>query len=246
MANNENRNSNQQQYNKDKFSPENILKDLTYTSIQLPIAGVEYIDTTDSIANKVVDMIDAMGIHEIDHCLINPARDRNTNELIGFDVVLYFNTRKGNPNNRTIYRVGVDDNRRDGNRVNLMSIIGSRTTNGNFDITSEFKKAIAPFANLDNNGNIVIMGTDMNPDIAVIECKFFDLMTVALGIESNDCYDYTIADCTPVNNRNDCINYRLVIIKEVIPEANRRRNKSGINYDVMDRKRINRRRGNRY
>ena len=232
-----------EQFNERQFTPEGLLEGLLTTAAPFKTVGVEFVETTESLAAKIVDVFDeTFGIHEIDHCLLYPRRNKQ-GQVVDFDAVLYFNTAKGG-NNKTIKRVGDNQNsRRQDGRTNLMALVGQRTQSGAFDISDEFKKAIAPYAELDNNGNIVVFADEHRKEIAMVEANFFKLLAMLLDIKSTDSYDFTVADCTPVNNREDCLNFRLIIVKEILPD-NRRRNKSGINYDAMDRKRIQKRRYN--
>lgn len=230
-------------FNERQFTPDGLLEGLLETAVPFKTAGVEFVETTDSLAAKIVDVLDeTFGIHEIDHCLLYPRRNKQ-GQVVDFDAVLYFNTAKGG-NNRTITRLGENNNsRRQDGRTNLMAYVGQRTPSGAFDLSNEFKKAIAPYAELDNNNNIVVYADENRKEIAIVEANFFKLLAMLLNVKSNDCYDFTVADCVPVNNREDCINFRLIIVKEILPD-NRRKNKSGINYDALDRKRIQKRRYN--
>ena len=240
MANNQNNHENQTQQNKetclifDKRQFNNCVDDV---AIPMNLTGIIIKDTTNSLADKIVHLFtEEFDIPELEHCLFYPVRDKS-GELVDFDAVLYFNTNIGGKM-KNIYKVGTNGGRTNDGRVDLMRLAGSRTANGAFNVNDKFRKAFASVANTDRDGNIVIKAINDTPHIATVECSFFRLMALCLGISSNDPFDFTIAECYPLNNNGGSPDFGLVIVKEMIT-GNRRHTKSGTNYAALDNKRIN-------
>ena len=240
MANNQiNNNENQAQkkvtslvFNKNQFN-----ECVDSVSIPMNLTGIVIKDTTNSLADKIVNLfVSEFDIPELEHCLFYPVRDKN-GELIDFDAVLYFNTNIGGKL-KNIYKVGSNGGRTNDGRVDLMSLAGSRTANGAFNINDKFRKAFATVANTDRDGNIIIKAVADAPHIATVECSFFRLMALCMGIGSNDPFDFTVAECYPLNNNGGSPDFGLVIVKEMV-SGHGRRAKSGTNYSALDSKRIN-------
>lgn len=242
MANNNYQNNNQETQKTQKvtslvFDKRQLEDCINNVTIPMSMTGVVIKDTTNSLADKIVNMFAGeFDIPELEHCLFYPVYDK-AGELVDFDAVLYFNTNAGNKF-KNISKAGSGAGRTNDGRVNLMALAGSRTATGVFDINDKFRKTFAPVANTDRDGNIIIKAVPESANIAVVECNFFRLLALCLGISSNDPFDFTVAECYPLNNNHGSPDFGLVIVKEMIVGQNRRV-KSGTNYAALDNKRIN-------
>ena len=208
--------------------------------VPMNMTGIVIKETTNSLADKIVNMFaNEYDIPELEHCLFYPVNDK-TGELVDFDAVLYFNTNVGNKV-KNIYKMGTGNGRTSDGRPDLMRLAGSRTANGAFNFNDKFRNAFAGVANTDRDGNIVVKAVPESNNIAILECNFFRLLALCLGVTSHDPYDFTVAECFPMNNGGGH-DFGLVIVKEMLA-GNNRRAKSGTNYAALDSKRIN---GHRY
>lgn len=218
-----------------QFTKEGVLEGLVTTSVPMKMVGVEYVETTDSLSAKIVDMIDtSYGISEIDHCFMYPLKNRE-GQVVDFEVKLYFNTEKP-CKEKNLTRIGGSSDRAQGGGVNLMQYVTSRGASGAFSPSNNFKKVMSAIAKLKDGNNIIIEEEPHNKNIAIVRADFFKLVGMLLNVRHNDPFNFVVADCQPTTNRDDCINFRLVIVKEIMPEDRRRNNRSGINYDALDRK----------
>lgn len=248
MANNNYQNANTQNSNQANTHTTSLVFDkrqldgcIDGVSIPMSLTGIVMKDTTSSLADKIVNLfVNEFDIPELEHCLFYPVKDK-TGELVDFDAVLYFNTNIGNKM-KNIYKVGSNGSRTNDGRVDLMRLAGSRTASGAFNINDKFRSTFANVAQTDRDGNIIIKAIPDSPHIAIVECSFFRLLALCFGISSSDPYDFTVAECFPLNNNSGSPDFGLVIIKEMITGQSRRA-KSGTNYAALDSKRIN---GHRY
>ena len=243
MANNNNYQNNQNQTQANNTRTTSLVFDkrqlegcIDGVSIPMSLTGIVMKDTTSALADKIVNLfVSEFDIPELEHCLFYPVKDKN-GEIIDFDAVLYFNTNIGNKV-KNIYKVGTNGGRTNDGRVDLMRLAGSRTASGAFNINDKFRSTFASVAQTDRDGNIVIKAVSETPHVAIVECNFFRLLALCFGISSNDPYDFTVAECVPING-NGAPDFGLVIVKEMITGHNRRV-KSGTNYAALDNKRIN-------
>ena len=244
MANNNYQNNNQQNQDRAATRTTSLVFDkrqlegcIDGVSIPMTMTGIVMKDTTNSLADKIVNLFaNEFNIPELEHCLFYPRKDK-TGEIVDFDAVLYFNTNIGNKT-KNIFKNGTGGGRTNDGRPDLMRLAGSRTANGAFDINDNFRKTFASVALTDRDGKIIIKAVPDSPNIAIVECSFFRLLALCFGITSNDPYDFTIAECWPLNNNSGTPDFGLVIIKEMI-SGHTRRAKSGTNYAALDTKRIN-------
>jgi hypothetical protein len=209
--------------------------------VPMNMTGIVVKETTSSLADKIVNLFASeYDIPELEHCLFYPQYDK-TGDLVDFDAVLYFNTNIGNKN-KNIYKMGAYNGRTNDGRVDLMRLAGSRTSNGAFNFNDKFRSAFASVAHTDRDGNMIVKAVPESGHIAILECNFFRLVALCLGITSGDPFDFTIAECFALNNGNGSPDFGLVIVKEMLVGSSRRA-KSGTNYAALDNKRIN---GHRY
>lgn len=205
------------------------------TAIPIAPIGAIYRETTTSIANKVVDMLNnTFGIIEADHVFMYPVSDK-TGRIVDFNMVIYFNCANNRGGNYTIRRMNGKANNYNGGRLDLTGLAGAQMGNGGFEMTPDFKKRIASIACLDDNNNIVVKPDPNHNMVAVIQCDFFKVIALCLGISPDDNYDFSILDCQPFRNNADSLDFTLIFTKEIRTE-NRRRGKDGINYEYSDRR----------
>lgn len=226
MANNYNGNRN-------GFTKEEVIHNLTDLAIEMSLSGIILSMDTPSLANNLVNLIDeSYGITEIDHIYIYPKYEKGI--ISDFGVVMYFAAGRNGEGNisRNSAR---SNNRNNNNDIDLTQFVSNKMTTGGFSTTQNFKSKIAPLSELDRDGNLVIRADKDRPEIAMIDGDFFKLMSLALKIGNNDPYDFQIVSCDPLNNKKDCVDYRLQIIKEVVPTKKKSKRNNSINYDYRDR-----------
>ena len=216
---------------------EDLIAGLRDVSIPMSPSGVLFKETTSSLSNKICDLFArTLNIPECDHVVMIPIEDEKTRSIIDFALVVSFDITRGNQygnirklsGKKQAYNMG-------GGKQDLRPLAGTRMTNGGYTTSDAFKKAFASLAKKDNDGNIIIRTEETDQRVAVIECDFFKVLEIALGITSDDHYNFAIADCQPINSGNGrSLDYSLLILKEIDDGVSNRRGKSGINYEFAD------------
>lgn len=195
-----------------------------------PVAA-EYRETTSTLCQFIVDMFaNSFKIAETDHAFVYPVRNKQ-NQIVGFNLNLYFNTR-GNNQNKNIWRVSGAKAQNNNGRPDLMALAGARMSDGGFKMSDTFKQIMCPISAGGDN-KIEVKADINNRDVAVIECDFFAVLAMCLDIKSDDNYDFTILSCDPVRDGQDSLDYLLSFRKEI--SGNNRKGKRGYDYADSDR-----------
>lgn len=212
-----------------------LITGLCRPNIPISPTGAIYRETTANIARFVVDMLaNSFKIHEADHVFMYPIKDKS-NRIVDFNLLIYFDTRRGG-NNPNISRVNGNKKQTSDNRPDLMAIAGTRFSNGGFQLSEHFKKVITPIA-ITQDGNIVVKADPNHSFVGVIECDFFKVIELCLGITSTDNYDFSIIGCDQVRGTNEGLDYFLTFTKEISDNVNRK-GRGGIDYSVSDMRTI--------
>lgn len=220
--------------NKGRLTKESLVEGLTDVAIPMDLTSATFTTDTNSLGDAITDLIqNTYNIGEIDHVFVYPVQNTKTRELETFGVAMYFNTGKTGEGNISRIGGGKTSNNR-GNGPDLVSFISNKTQSGGFRMTPEFKEVIGTLSILDRDGNIVVRPDNDAPQLAIIEGDFFRLVAMIMKVRDDEPYDFTIESCVPMNNRKDCIDYKLKISKEIIP-MKRKSKKSSYNYDYRDR-----------
>ena len=221
--------------NRKPITQQDLIAGLTKPVIPIAPTGAIYKESTSSLANKIVDMfVNNFGIIECDHVFMYPVQDK-AGRIVDFNLTMYFDTTRGGANS-TITRASGPKAASIGNgRADLRGLVGAKLSNGGFNITQTFKEKIGAVAELDNDNRIVIKADPDYNKIACVECNFFKIIGLCLGVSSDDNYDFSIIDCTPFRNSADNLDYNLVLTKEISAQ-DRRRGRNGINYEYADRR----------
>lgn len=231
--------------NQNNAGVERVVNKMLTNSVKFKLQAVKYSVTTRDLGESMCGIFaDTMGIHEIDHIAIYPIRDERNN-IIDFGVDAIFNLDKRIDKERTITRFGNNDaaNIKDNP---VMRAMAAKTRTGGFHVTDKFKKAMAPLAVTDDNGNIKVMADPSNDKrLAMVECDFLSIMTLALGIDENDPIDFEVVNCQPVNNNDKNVDFIITVEKTVQSSAFNKHRRSSINYEARDRARMNDRRNRR-
>lgn len=219
------------------------------TAVTLPITFLGFTDNTKALGNKIVDMIaNTYNIPEIDYVYMGPIID-NAGKVVDFDMTLYFDTSRTRSQKANISRLGGNGrkgiNRMANGGIDGRSLVCNRLRNGGYELSDTFISCLGGVAVLDDDGNIIVNADEDDPRIATVDVDFFKMMAIVLGIPANSIYDFAIISTTPMNNSKDCIDYNLIIGKEIgSGNGVRRSGKSGTNYANRARKKAaaNRRR----
>lgn len=211
------------------------------TTVTMPVAFLGFTDNTKSLGNKIVDMIaTTYNIPEIDYVFMGPIMD-NTGKVVDFDMTLFFDTSRTRGQKSNISRLsngnGRGVNRTQNGGFDARGLVCNRMRDGGYTLSDNFTACLGGVAILDEDGNIIVNADEDDARIATVDVDFFKMMAIVLGIPSNSIYDYAIISTTPMNNSKDCIDYNLIIGKEIGSGNNSRRSKSGTNYANRARKR---------
>lgn len=229
------------------FDPKKLVSGLTETSIPANVHGTVFKETCSSLEKKLEDLLAVnCNIPELDHILIYPRMSNRGGSVEEIKCYAYFNTSMAGASNIT--RGGTNNNNGGGERKTIFDFDPIKSS-GNFKLSDNFKKVIAPITNLDDNGNIIVSTVKSDSRVAIVELDFFLAGALALRVTDEEPYNFTVLAVEQTNNYRpggsleDAI---LLIMKYIDTNTRRGRNRGNgrhIDYRAMDRELINRSRG---
>lgn len=205
--------------------------------------GMLYQETNQTFAAKVAECFrSTLGIPEVDQIMITPKISRSWVGADDIIAVIYFTVGKGSSN---IFYRGKGNNRGSNGRINMVQSAGYGSGGGGMFNTSEnFRKVIAPFCKVDQNGKAMmnLKAVQGYRDVASLDVDFMALLCLFLGITNDDQYDCTVFSVEPVQNTDKV--YNMMFTKYIVQGGNKNRGKSGVNYDRISQDQWNRVNGN--
>lgn len=201
-------------------------------AIEMSELGRVYIESTQSIANKVVPLFEASaGIRGVDNIIITP---RLSNDEVGVErlyATAYINVGQGSG----IYYRGKGNSRRDSGRINILDLNGGNSGNstGPFGMTDEFRSAIQAFCRIDHNGNPIVRleRVPNTKDVASIELDANKVLALALGVESKGNYDFSVLRCEPIPSPEN--NFNLLLYKYIYSTGVTQGRSKKVNYAAV-------------
>ena len=237
MANNNNTGNkeNKGNYNPDAYSSAELVKGLLKNPVSLNLRTLGFKEKASSLAIKFEQMfIDSFHINEIDHIFVKPKLNRDgtlatvlcrayfdTKDVVSGNIVRKSFIGEGNGNNAQTVRT-------------IIPLVGGGVVGGgDFTLSDNFKECLAPLS-INDDGRIDIRTIPRNKWIATMDLDFFALMSVALGIKSNDPYNFTIVEAKSISNGSD---YSINIMKYIDTRFAAKRGRKGnrVDYDSLDR-----------
>ena len=218
-------------YNPKQFSAEELVAGLEKVAIPLNKAAINYREKTSALQVKLEDLIaNTFGISEIDHVFVMPKISRD-GQLQTVLCRAYFNTQ--NVTSGNIVRRGVGSAKGGTRTILDLAGMGAATGSGDFELSDQFKAVFAPLSPYDD-GQLKVGSIPRNRDIACVDIDFFAIMTMALGIDSNAPYDFSILSAEPIGRGDD---YVLLISKYISTNNGKRGRHKGsrVDYNSLDK-----------
>lgn len=242
-ANNNNKNIN-------PFDPKTMVSRLSETIIPVSAYGYCFKETCSSLETKIEDLFrNNLNITETDHVFIYPVIDERGGGLCEVRCFVYFDT--SIPNARNIVRSSSGMETSGGGRKSILDYVpGARGGNSEFTLSESFKQVFTPIAILTDDGNIEVKKMPKDKRVAVIELDFFLLMAMALDINDDDPYNFTVLAVDATNNYRQGGGYEdatILMTKYIDNKKRSGRNKGHgrkIDYRAMDRELMGRGRKN--
>lgn len=241
MGNNYNGNNNGNN-NANNGGVDRVVDKMLTNTIRFKLEGITYKIKTRDLGEGLCNLIDNMGLHEIDHVSIFPIKDER-GKIGDFGVDAVFNLdRKIPAQQRTITRFG---NKNANTTDPVLRAFAAKTKTGGYNVTDLFKKVMGPIAITDENDNVRVLTDPFDKRLAMVECDIMAVLALALNIEDNDPIDFTVVECEALSNSDKNVDFTITVEKTVTANAFKKRRSSGINYEARDRARMNDRRNRR-
>ena len=219
-----------------------LLEGLDRISIELSKVGNVYRGTTQEIGAKLQKKIVEQGfqikdenknlrtirIPELDQIIIVPRLAKNDVGASELYVTACFYTQNGG---NVFYRGKGGAATSSNGRINAASLSGSGTgNNSSYGTSDEFRRIIAPLCPMNDRGKPILNFKPLSGthNIVTLELDFVSVMMLALGIKSDDQYDYTIMSVNPIPNTDD--NFMVYLAKIIGSTGYRSGHNSNVNY----------------
>lgn len=220
-------------YNQD-FTPESLLNGCDKTCIPMNKVGNVYRMKGSVLQASFEDMVvNTYHIDEIDHVAIMPKFDRNQN-VQAILCRAYFDTK--DVSNGDIVRKGYGAASGGGSSQTILPFIGGATTGqGDFELSKHFKEVFTPLS-ISDDDQLRVGSIPRNRNIACLDIDFFAFMTLALGIESDSPYDFTVLGVEPIGSKGNG-DYLYLISKYIDTRSGKRgrHKKNRVDYATLDR-----------
>ena len=176
-------------------------------------------------------LVNQTGVQELDNITIVPHLAQNSANLDHLVVVAYFVTegqKEGTTQN--IWYKGKGARVENGERLNLVNMAGGNVSEGGqFSMSNNFKDAFKAFVKWNDKGNPMMnLKLVMNKGsyrVASLELDWQIMLQLALGIEPQDPYTYSVLCVNPINN-----DFLLTLMKRIVDNRERKGKHSKINY----------------
>lgn len=229
-------------YNNNPKDGQNLVAGLV-PAIEMSELGRAYIESTQSIANKVLPLFESTaGIRGVDNIIFTP---RLSNDEVGIEQ-LYVRAYISVGNGSGIYYRGKNNNRRDSGRINILDLNGGNSGNstGPFGMTDEFRSAIQAFCRIDHNGNPIIRLEKVPnaKDVASIELDANKVLALALGVTNTGNYNFSVLRCEPIPSPGN--NFNLILYKYIYSTGVTQGRSKKINYAAVSDELLDRYNGN--
>lgn len=217
-------------FNQNQFDPRSLLDGLDKIAVPQNKVGNLYREKTSKLQGLFEDLIaNTYGIQEIDHVFIAPKLNRD-GSLANIYCRAYFNTR--DVTNGDIVRTGIGAP--NGKRMTVVQMLGGAASgSGDFELSDKFKSVFAPLALSEDNNKLIVHAVPGSKDYACLDIDFFAMMSLALGISSNDPYDFSIITAKPLGGDDFLLLYSKFI--EVGSGKRGRHKGRQINYKELDK-----------
>lgn len=205
--------------------------------IELPEVGKVFRDTTSKVAEKIAEEIRTTGgISELDKIILTPKMARNSVGVSYVEVMAYFNLRTTS-GSQNIFRRGKKGNNNSGGGKTMMVNFGGGGNHSNYGMSDAFKEIFSDLVPQNDNGKAQykfkqVQGVN---GIVGLELDFNQVMALALGVSSNDAYDFSVVSVYPIGNGNN--DFCIVTMKLIA--GSQKGKTSGVNYSRIQQDRFN-------
>lgn len=206
--------------------------------IKIPQIGALYQDTLSNIGRNFTDFIrDNFGITELETVIITPhmvSYKDNTAECDELNIIACFDTSAQGQSQNVFFRGKGSGNANKGSngRINMTQFVGAGVGSaGQYGYSQQFEQVMGPFCKTNEKGNpiLALKSVQSLPSkVAVLELDWRAVMSLILGITSNDCYDFLIYSVS--STKNDSL---ITLIKFISGNQNRKGKHSGVNYSRL-------------
>lgn len=240
-------NENQNQPITNPYDPTTIGDQLRKTVVQMNVHGCCFKETCSGLERKLEGFFgDQLKIQETEHVFIYPVVDERGGALCEIKCFIYFDVTAGDPKARSIWKSGSDAADGGFARQTILPYIQGKSPIGEYDFSERFTTVFTPIAMLDNDGRISVSSYPRDKRIAIVELDFMLVMALAMNIEEDAPFNFTVLAVDSTNNMRNGGNYEDAIILMMKYVDNSRRSGRGrnhnrkINYNQINRELIGR------
>lgn len=208
------------------MSENNYKGGLTTTTVPMNQYGTMFSVTTDELNGKLTDALRTLGIGEADSVLVLPRLSSKVDAgVTDIFVKAYFDASTPGGN---IFRNGAKSGKISGTgRINVVTASGAGQT-GQFTMSDKFRQIIGPFAKIGKDGQpaIIARAVQNYPNVAEVDLDYSAVMAFALGVKSDDNFDFTTVAVVPIGNAN----YKMILGKFINGINIKKGKNSRVNY----------------
>lgn len=195
--------------------------------------GKVFRDTTQDLANKFcAEFGQRAKLPEFDKAIIVPKVARNAvgaSELVCY-AYFYTNNSGGN----IFYKgKGGKNNRTSNGKINMIASAGyNQNGSGPYTLSPHFNETIGMLCRTNDQGRPIINVKTVQNGVACVELDANAVIAYALGITSNDAYDFDIISVVPIGNTT---NFSIAMMKYISNDGNVHNGRnSKINYNRIE------------